>query len=146
MSGLNVSSADPRQLVESVSQNFYKLSGKLLILPEMSSESDYQAVASKIGAAASFKGAFKLRTNFGKLSQGDTLDFRFVEKETPVGQVKRQVSFLTGVPVDEIQISFQSFRPLRDETLFSTDLNCNGKGGENVWLTRVVSTEMKRDD
>lgn len=140
-----LSSMDPngiQSVVESVPQNFYKVSGKFLILPEMSSTEDYEKVASKITGKMGFKGNFKFLTDFGKYSTRDTVSFCLLEKGTPVGQIKRQISDLTGVPAEEIQISFQNVRPLRDDILFRSDLNCHGNGGENFWLSRIC-TEVK---
>lgn len=141
-----LSSMDPKgiqSVVESIPQNFYKISGKFLILPEMSSTEDYREVASKISGKVEFKGNFKFLTDFGEYSTRDTVSFCLLEKGTPVGQMKRQISDLTGVPAEEIQISFHNVRPLRDDILFCSDLNCHGKGGENFWLTRSCS-EVRR--
>lgn len=143
-----LSSMDPsgiQSVVESVPKNFYKVSRKFLILPEMSSPEDYREVASKISGKVEFKGNFKLLTDFGSLSTGSTISFSLLERETPVEQIKRQISDLTGVPAEEIQISFQSVRPLANHFIFSTDLCCHGKGGENFWLSRSC-TELKRAD
>lgn len=137
---------DIQRIVASVPQNYYKLSRKFLILPEMSTPEDYREVVSKIARkVGEFDGNFKLQSDFGKHSTGDTVSFRLIEKGIPVGQIKRQISDLTGVPAEEIQISFQNVRPLRDDISFRSDLNCHGNGGENFWLRRTCS-EVKRID
>ena len=125
--------------LESVPKNLYKAFNRWLILPELNTEADCQAVAAKIKnlakkKGAGFRGDFIPVTGFGKHSEGDKISFTLLDPKTPVGQIKKEISKLTNIPVNEIGISFLSMRKLDDETIFTDDLNCHGKGGERFWI------------
>ncbi|WP_420421192.1 hypothetical protein [Simkania sp.] len=141
-------SAAIEKFVNSVPQNLFKKFGRFFILPAMSSTEEFVAAASKMEQVAKkgaeFKGNFKLRSDFGQFKCGNSISFNLLDREITVGRMKDQISALTGVPVNEIRISFQNLFPIRDDFSLHTDLNCNGNGGENFWLTRVPSSDSKR--
>lgn len=136
-----------KSYIDRVPKNLNKAFGRWLILPEMSSIDEYRATEKKIMNIAKkndaeFKGTFVPTTEFGKYEEGDRIPFTLLDRETPVGQIKYRISELAHVPESEIMIGFQGKRNLDDNTNFRYDLNCNGRGGENFWISR---NETKAD-
>ena len=134
-------------ILNNVPKNLYKAFNRWLILPEINTDADRQAVAAKIEGLAKkkgegFKGDFIPTTKFGEHAKGDKISFTLLDPKTPVGQIKKEISKLTNIPEEEISISFFSMRKLNDHTTFSEDLSCHGKGGERFWISRNTASAL----
>ncbi|MCB1074646.1 MAG: hypothetical protein KDK59_03840 [Simkania sp.] len=145
----SMDSASIERFVNSVPKNYYKISNRFLFLPEMSSPKEFVTVASKMEQLAKekkaeFEGNFRLRSDFGSFSLGDSVPFSLLDRKITVGQMKDQLSGLLDVSADAIKISFHSLRPIQDDFSLHSDLGCHGKGGENFWLILTPPSDSKR--
>ncbi len=115
-------------------QDKMKEQGRWLIGEEVQSNG-YKDLLERVqgGKKPLFRGTFILH-NFPK-NQAGRVDFVMTDKETSVGQIKKEVAKITGQPASSLAISFKGFEPIQDSTNLYYGLCCHGRGGENFHLS-----------
>jgi len=127
-----------KNVVLGAQKRLYNDYNRWLILPETSCDAEFAKLADKMNEAAQgkgemFKGTFKLR-NF-PAGYRKTMEFQLLDRDTPIGQIKAQVSALTRLPESTLSVSFQGYKPQPDDVILTEDLSCHGRGGENFYLS-----------
>lgn len=119
---------ESQQAIQSIQKSWQK-NNVWLILPEKYSAEE---VLQKLNSGKNiFNGIFILE-NIQNSSPDNRVEFRMIDRETPLKNIKKQIATQTSIPEDLLELRFLNTRISDDKDDFFNKLNMHGLGGEII--------------